>query len=225
MKKYIMSGLLIVAVLFSISCSAQNNCKVLMDSLKGTYNGKCKKGLAHGLGKAVGADTYEGRFRKGYPDGKGVYTWASGDVYDGTWKMGQRDGEGVYRFAFDGHDSIQSGIWRKDVYKGPKPQMPRVTLKEFVTRYSFRRDAEGDRIFIDLRRDGQANIDIEDFSLISSSGNYFETGNSIGIENVVFPVLVKIKYVSWNAAHTSRHNVTFEFEIFESGKWQVVVNN
>jgi hypothetical protein len=225
MKKYIMSGLLILAVLFSISSQAQIKCKVLVDSLKGTYVGKCKKGLAHGNGKAVGTDTYEGHFRKGYPDGKGVYTWASGDVYDGNWKMGQRDGEGVFKFAIQGYDSIQSGIWSNDEYKGPKPRKPLVTQKEFVTRYSFRRDGEGDRIFIDLRRDGQPNSDIEDFSLVSSSGNYFNMGRSIGLENVVFPVLIKLKYISWNAAHTSRHNVTFEFEIFQSGKWQVIVNN
>jgi hypothetical protein len=97
--------------------------------------------------------------------------------------------------------------------------------KEFVTRYNFRREGDGSRILIDLRLNGQQNKDILDFSLISSSGSPFEMGRSYGLEMVEFPVTVKVKYVSWNTAHSSRHDVSFEFEIYEAGNWQVDITN
>lgn len=28
---------------------------------------------------------YEGDFKKGKADGKGIYNWANGEVYDGEW--------------------------------------------------------------------------------------------------------------------------------------------
>jgi len=225
MKSKVSIVFIALFAIFVTSLSAQENCKVLVPELNGIYTGKCKKGLAHGSGRAEGVDVYEGKFRKGIPNGYGTYTWANGNFYEGRWISGQRDGEGAYKFRINGHDSIQAGVWSKDVYLGPKPQSPKVFYKEFITSYSIKRNGEGDRILIDLRLNGQANRDILDFSLISSSGAYFEAGRSHGLETIVFPVNVKLKYQSWNAAHSSRHDVTFEFEIFEKGNWQVVINN
>ena len=62
------------------------NCKVLVDALSDKYEGRCKKGLAHGKGIATGIDTCEGKFKNGFPHGQGVYTWKNSDVYDGNWK-------------------------------------------------------------------------------------------------------------------------------------------
>ena len=70
------------------------DCKVLLDSLKGTYTGECKNGKANGTGKAVGINTYDGEFKNGLPEGKGKYTWSNGDYYFGSWKKGQKDGKG-----------------------------------------------------------------------------------------------------------------------------------
>ena len=217
--------LLVVAVSFAFLLNAQNDCKVLVPELNGTYLGKCKKGLAHGFGKAVGKDTYEGTFKKGLPNGQGLYTWASGATYDGEWVYGQRDGLGVYTFNYHGRDSIQKGKWDGDIFIGKVYTKPLVMYKEFVTRYSFRREGDGDRILIDLRLNGQQNKDILDFSLISSSGSQFEMGRSYGLEMVDFPVTIKVKYVSWNASHSSRHDASFEFEIYEPGNWQVDITN
>jgi len=48
---------------------SQDDCKVLIPEISGQYVGKCKKGLAHGKGLAIGIDRYEGSFKKGYPEG------------------------------------------------------------------------------------------------------------------------------------------------------------
>ena len=55
-------GLLAGFYLFSTNVFAQ--CEVLLNDIKGTYDGNCKKGKADGFGKAVGTDTYEGEFKE-----------------------------------------------------------------------------------------------------------------------------------------------------------------
>lgn len=221
--KYYLFGIIII--LQSSLVFAQDGCKVLVPELQGTYTGKCKKGLANGQGKAVAKDTYEGSFRKGYPHGEGIYKWSTGEVYDGRWKMGERDGEGVYTYQVNGHDTIKKGIWKNDEYKGKKPKPPKVVHKEYVTRYNFRREGDGNRIFIDLRINGNINRDIEDLSIGTTSGSTFENGRSIGVETMIFPVIIKLRYITWNAAHTSKHVCSFEFEIYEPGNWQVDITN
>ena len=207
----------------SLTTLTQNQCEVLVPNLEGKYTGKCKKGLAHGKGKAVGKDTYKGNFRKGLPNGEGTYTWSSGAQYVGDWVAGDRTGEGVYKSKSINADSVQEGIWKENEY--PKPERPKLIRKEFVTRHNFRRLGDGDRILIDISINGSPNRDILDFSLISSSGSYFESGRSHGLETVLFPVTIEIMYLSWNVAHTSRHSATFEFEITEPGNWQVDIVN
>jgi len=85
-----------IFMVLSVLANAQNECKVLVPELSGSYFGKCKKGLAHGKGKALGIDSYDGNFRKGLPHGGGVYKWENGAIYDGDWREGLRDGKGVY---------------------------------------------------------------------------------------------------------------------------------
>jgi len=65
--------------------------------LRGSYEGDCDKNeIAHGEGKAKGADSYVGTFVDGWPEGKGVYTWENGARLEGTFKKGVADGPGVY---------------------------------------------------------------------------------------------------------------------------------
>ncbi|PLX02683.1 MAG: hypothetical protein C0595_09815 [Marinilabiliales bacterium] len=221
--KYYLLGIFII--LQSSFLLAQDDCKVIVPELQGTYTGKCKKGLAHGQGKAVGKDTYEGSFKKGYPHGNGTYTWSTGETYVGRWKMGERDGEGSYHFQVNGIDSIKDGIWENDKYKGPKIVTPKVIHKEAVLRYSFKRMSDGNSLFFTIKSNGTVNRDLEDLSVISSSGVVYQNTNSIGVETINFPVIVKIKFRAWNATHTERHNVTFEFEISQPGNWSVDIVN
>ena len=90
-----------------------------METLKGTYEGDCKKNKADGNGNAIGEDTYVGEFKGGYPDGKGKYIWKNGDWYEGEWKKGLREGQGImHLIARDSKDSVLDGYWKKDKYIG-----------------------------------------------------------------------------------------------------------
>ncbi len=93
-------------------------CTVLTDSLKGTYEGGCKNGRAHGQGKAVGINSYEGDFKNGLPEGKGKYTWSNGNYYYGSWKKGLKEGKGEFHRFENGVETRIAGYWRDDNYRG-----------------------------------------------------------------------------------------------------------
>ena len=72
------------------------------------WNGGCKNGKAHGIGKAekyMDGDlisTYEGEYKNGLRDGHGRLTLKSGSVKEGTFVKGQLTGEGTLTTE-DGH--------------------------------------------------------------------------------------------------------------------------
>ena len=114
MKKFF----LIIMLFLSLHAISQN-CTVIPDALKGTYEGGCKKDKADGNGTATGVDTYSGEFKSGYPEGKGKYTWKNGDWFEGQWKKGQREGPGsMHYITATGKDSAVTGFWKKDKYFG-----------------------------------------------------------------------------------------------------------
>ncbi|MEM6842345.1 MAG: hypothetical protein AAF944_11260 [Bacteroidota bacterium] len=94
------------------------DCRVMLDDIAGSYEGDCHREKAHGFGKAIGKDTYEGEFKKGYPEGKGVYTWINGDYYEGTFVKGRREGEGKMVYASVNADSVLTGYWEDDQFLG-----------------------------------------------------------------------------------------------------------
>ena len=107
------------ALLLLSFCAYSQNCEVDRESLKGTYTGDCKKNKAHGKGKAVGTDTYEGDFKNGIPDGNGKYTWSNKNVFEGKYVKGLREGKGTMTFKqANGQDSVVEGYWKKDAYIG-----------------------------------------------------------------------------------------------------------
>ena len=116
MKRLFLVPLFLFTVQFA---AAQNDdCKVLLDSIKGTYTGDCSNGKANGSGKSVGAHTYEGDFKAGWPEGKGKYTWPNGDYYYGGWKKGLKEGKGqLHRFE-NGKETLITGYWKKGNYRG-----------------------------------------------------------------------------------------------------------
>jgi hypothetical protein len=120
-KNLFMSRLLII-ISFLCYCnsllSQTNTCAVVIDSLKGSYDGTCSNGKAAGFGKAKGTDSYEGNFKNGYPDGYGTYTWKNGNYFTGNWKKGIKEGKGELHMRINNRDSVITGFWKKDVYKG-----------------------------------------------------------------------------------------------------------
>lgn len=113
-----------LALLLLTFCAYSQNCEVDRESLKGTYTGDCKKNKAHGKGKALGTDSYEGDFKNGIPDGNGKYTWNNKNVFEGKYVKGLREGKGIMTFKRAGaQDSVVEGYWKKDAYIG-KNQNP-----------------------------------------------------------------------------------------------------
>jgi hypothetical protein len=214
---------LILMASFSGMQAQQSECKVMMESISGSYSGKCKNGLAQGKGIAQGTDHYQGQFNKGLPNGMGVYTWADGTFYDGQWKNGLREGKGKMVYQ----DSVIIGYWRTDRYVGDVLLPPyKVTQAMSVTRHTFTRTSStSNGLRIRITQAGTDNVTLEDFSMAYNSGEEYRSGSIIGIQNVRFPVEVVLKYRTWNTFHTQQHNVIFAFTISEPGTWEIMITN
>lgn len=218
--------LILVFSWLGFNLSAQENCLVLKPEIAGKYTGKCKNGLANGKGKSVGQDTYVGQFSKGWPQGTGTYTWANGDTYVGEWVEGLRQGEGTYKFKSNGKDTTVIGLWENDQYKGPPPPKPCVINKVSIERYTITKSGGiKDRVLVNFYQDGNRNLGIENLLMYASSGTNTTLGQSVGYENIIFPVTIKINYSTWNKTHTVQFYASFEFEIFERGDWVVDLHN
>ena len=114
-----MKKIILAFLLFASFFANSQTCTVLSEALKGNYEGECKKNKADGIGTATGEDTYTGKFRNGYPDGTGKYIWKNGDWYEGQWKKGLREGKGImHLISSDSKDSLLAGYWKKDKYIG-----------------------------------------------------------------------------------------------------------
>jgi len=220
--------LLYMGILFSGTVIyAQNDCKVLMPEISGSYTGKCKNGLAHGKGLAVGTDTYEGRFSKGLPNGSGKYTWEDGRIYEGDWSKGVRNGKGSMIYPTDGKDSIVAGIWKDDEYKGKELLPPyQITMSRGVIRSSIRKVNDiGSGIILGIYLAGNFNNDITSFTMVSDSGEEYQSGRYIGLQNAIVPYSVSIKYRTWNSLHSAQSEVVFEFTINDPGTYEISLTN
>jgi hypothetical protein len=202
----------------------QTDCRVLKPEISGTYTGDCKKGLAHGKGIAQGIDRYEGQFNKGLPDGTGTYKWANGVYYTGEWNDGLMEGNGKMVYA----DSTVTGIWKQDKYIGKKAIASYKIIRTMsVTRYAITKAPEqANRVKIRITQAGRdISSSVEDFSLAYDTGSEYRNGSYYGIDNVLFPLTVKVKYRTWNQLRTTQYDVIFEFTINEPGSWDVVISN
>lgn len=227
MKKLLFINALILIFIWSSSpLFAQKKCQVLVPEIDSIYSGKCKKGLAHGKGEAIGIDQYTGKFKSGYPCGRGTYKWANGDIYKGEWKDGKRDGEGILTLKLAESDSIIDGLWKDDKYMGPKPVAPKVTTKTSIDRYNFRLSGGPQpRVLIDFYQNGMRNSSISNLIMISTSGVETTLGQSVGFEFVQFPVTIRINYETLNKLKAEKYQAIFEFTIHDEGDWIVEIHN
>ena len=126
-------------------------CKVEAKNLVGTYTGDCKNGYAHGKGEASGFQHYIGMFKRGLPDGKGVYNYSDSIYYSGKFQDGIREGKGEIHYMRSGMaDSIIKGYWSGDEYRGDR--------------------------YITYKFDGQGKFDMFEFTPTAESGNTVTIG-------------------------------------------------
>ena len=209
----------------------QDQCKVLMESIAGTYEGDCKKGLAHGYGKAVGLDTYEGGFKKGLPHGEGIYSWRNGDVYNGEWSKGKMDGKGeLLKFREQEDDLMIYGYWLEGEYVGISRHPYKVISKSLIVRQvRFNRiNADEKTIEFKFTRRGKP-ITVSGFSLLGSFGIIENQGNySVKMRVYEFPFTGGIYFNVPEPVQTISSSggviqVNLEFEISQKGKWIVTI--
>ena len=221
-----------VALLLLSFCAYSQNCEVDRESLKGTYTGDCKKNKAHGKGKAVGIDTYEGDFRNGIPDGNGKYTWSNKNVFEGKYVKGLREGKGTMTFKRAGaQDSVVEGYWKKDAYFG-KNEKPFLV----IAKTSSVRSVEGD-----YTQDNNSRVKV---IITNTTGG---TGTSAGItpkakvDNIVvlkgnFQRQTNLE-THYKSTETSFLEITFPFrvklqigreevevEMFEAGSYTITIS-
>ena len=208
--------------------NGQDTCGVLLDRISGEYEGECKKGLAHGDGKAIGADTYEGEFKKGYPDGKGKYRERNGVIYEGGWERGMKNGAGKLLFPLLKGDSIVEGYWRDNRYLG-QTNLPvySVNYKLNIARYSLKsaETAGPDRLTLFITEYGGSASNFSDLQITSSSGVRQDLGNRIYINNIDFPFTTRITYTTLLKFSGLPINVVFDITINDPGSWNLNLTN
>ena len=191
-------------ILFLHTNLFSQECSVLLDALKGKYEGDCEKGKAHGKGKATGMDSYDGEFKSGYPDGKGSYIWKDGHYFIGQFKKGKKEGSGnMYYEAANGQDSIISGFWKKDVYAGAyeKPYEILSTTSK-VNKINCRITEKGrDNIIFTVSRLTDVPVAVSDIQVIKGTfynNNTQKMGNQsmTTLNRVTFPFQAIITYTS-----------------------------
>jgi hypothetical protein len=201
-------------------------CKVLQAELSGEYKGECKKGLAHGIGEATGTDRYTGSFKKGYPNGKGIYYYSSGAVYEGSFLNGKRHGQGKLSFSNEGELITEEGLWEKDNYIGKKPEPAyEITLKRNVSRYTFIKTSDPrNMVMIKIIRNGNT-IYPDNLLLSGSTGSIVQQKPFTGFEQLQYPFHGSIKYSILNPFNNTYVDYEFNFTLREPGSWEITLSH
>jgi hypothetical protein len=223
----------IVLLFFSSFCFSQK-CEVFVASLKGTYEGDCKKDKANGNGTATGEDSYTGEFKNGYPDGNGKYSWKNGDWYDGQWKKGMREGRGTMFYKEkDSKDSLLTGFWKKDKYFGKyeKPYIVHSKTPDISQLEVSRENSQNKEIsFVMQSTRGGATalagpmpkITITDISVMS--GNYMTRTddynmpktNKTVLRGIEFPLRIRV-----SLGTSASDSDILDIEFLEDGRYNV----
>lgn len=223
--RYLLSMVLIAG--FCNSYGQNSNCQVNMESINGSYSGGCKKGLAHGNGRAEGLDSYEGGFKKGLPQGEGVYEWRSGKKFEGSFDKGLMHGKGVLTIPGFATDSLLTGYWRQDVYIGleviadvgivSRRNVDRIQVNKYPGQEA--------QIRFRFLKMGVKNGEMTDLTVTAPSGlQQFSSGEVI-IDNPEFPFNTIITYKTPNKFNTSILDVRVQLDVNFRGIWVITLYN
>lgn len=223
--------LLCFSYIFNFTCFAQTSCKVEPEKISKTYTGACVNGKAEGLGKAEGEESFEGMFKKGYPEGKGMYIYKDGSYFIGLFKKGRREGAGdMYYESHKGEDSVITGFWKQDKYVGLNEQPYQVhTSSSKITRIECSKlDSKGDFITFNLHSlasstaMAQSNylVSLVDVTVIKGTfitiKNQALTNNTTSvIRQIIFPFRANFLFSNGENADISFH---------EPGSYEVKIN-
>ena len=220
-----------IAIISSTLLYGQFDCKVLIPELQGQYNGECKKGLADGEGSAKGTETYQGSFKKGYPQGFGAYTYSNGSVYVGAMKKGIRDGYGLMNDMSSGSKIMYYGLWvagklviandarglyRVHSFKGATMIIPSVV----------RGNEYQNQIFLEFTEKGSPTKTATIVNYEISSGEFVDNldrtyNREIQFDNITeFPVTLKLKY-TYKQIDWRNQDCEFEVTLFAPGVWTI----
>ncbi|MBK8609728.1 MAG: hypothetical protein IPL84_07215 [Chitinophagaceae bacterium] len=208
------------------SVSAQkSDCKVLLDSIQGTYTGDCKNGKASGTGKSEGVHTYDGEFKNGLPEGMGKYTWANGDYFYGTWKRGKKEGKGQMHQFENGVESMIDGYWKNDIFRGEyKDAYVIQNQTTDINRVEISKVSNTDRTVSvsvsGLKSDQGFNSRVVMTGYAITRGTYVSKSNNVmtNSEITIFRGVVFPFRAMFNFGQS-----ILEIEIFEEGGWDVIV--
>lgn len=217
-------GIICICTSFMFDKFNADDCEVDMASISGSYEGDCKRGKAHGEGKATGDDTYEGEFKKGLPDGKGKYTWSNGNYYEGEWEEGIKVGEGKMVIKReDEADSVLTGFWEADKYLGKYEQpyevgsyTPNINKLQVI-----KKGATPNQMNINIMRMNQP-VNISNLNITSNNGNFFS--NQFVVEQFPFEAEIEFNAAAATGFGSSNERFKCEVKILEDGNWQIIIN-
>lgn len=201
-----------------------DDCTVLLPKISGKYEGDCKKGKAHGVGKAVGEDTYEGEFKKGLPEGNGTYSWSNGNVYKGNWKDGLKDGEGQLIINRENQpDSVVVGFWKDDEYIGKyeKPYEVESKSSNINKLVIIKKSLTPSQVEIIIMRKN-STVGISNLRVNSNAGTFYDKKFVVD----KFPLEMEIEFDSKSATGfgAAKEKFTCKVKISEEGNWQVNID-
>ena len=198
---------------------------VLRKELVGKYEGDQKKGLAHGTGKAIGKDTYTGEFRKGLPDGKGVYTDSLGNVFNGSFRLGKKNGQGVFTLIPSSNEHQITGYWKDDKYIGKEKVDPyAISNKTGSVSPRIFNTGLGNKIEISIL-DPVNNSYISATILIIGQGTSRNSYGKYYYDDVNFPVEFDIAYSCNNKYKSGMIANTIRIKINTPGSWVITLKN
>lgn len=235
MKKLV--SLFLLSFVFVSLSYGQYDCRVELKNLQGQYNGECKKGLANGEGSAKGVDSYTGHFKKGYPNGFGVYAFENGSNYIGKFKMGKKDGYGLLNSKNESGAIIQNyGLWLADSLVIPNDTKALFRVKnrkgiKLIDPHLTRDKATKNQIWINFQVDGVTDKTVVIFKSEISSGKQIDTkeralNTLIAFDDIEeFPVTFKLEYEIRKTSQFQTQDCVVEVTLFSAGLWEIDLNH